>query len=215
MCLTSPLGPSCTLKWKKLCSKTPGHSVSYWAGYNCMVSSSLSSIPLSNRSFSSGIQKGKVWHVLGTSVTHGEINAIADPGTMPRWKLRVPFFSCFLCLRGKLLDIQSRLKNPSTYTLVQFGVWFCKIKLTIEFSKSPFEGNNSQRVLNCKLHWVSDLLTALKSICHSVCAFLESRIVFWKANGTIILIQVSLQKSLMTWFSCDFRGECMIAKAAL
>lgn len=140
MCLTSPLGPSCTLKWKKLCSKTPGHSVSYWAGYNCMVSSSLSSIPLSNRSFSSGIQKGKVWHVLGTSVTHGEINAIADPGTMPRWKLRAPFFSCFLCLRGKLLEIQSRLKNCQHIHLFSLGFDSVKLNLQLNLVKALLRG---------------------------------------------------------------------------
>lgn len=53
------------------------------------------SVPLLNRSFSSGIQKGKVWHLLGTSVTHGEISTVTNPGTMPRWKSRGLFFFLF------------------------------------------------------------------------------------------------------------------------
>lgn len=53
-----------------------------------------------HRSFSSRIQEGKIWHILGASVTHGEISVITNPGTTPYWKSRkanlfpLAFFYC-------------------------------------------------------------------------------------------------------------------------
>jgi hypothetical protein len=102
-----------------------------------MVSSSLFSVPLLHRSFSSSIQERKVWHILGTSVTHGEISVITNPGTTPKWKSRKgkSFSSCFLYSSREVLETQSRLTNFNAYTSL---VWILlKINLNIEFYKVP------------------------------------------------------------------------------
>lgn len=148
--LTNLLGPSCTFKREKLCSKTPGHSGSYWAGHNCVVSSSLSSVPLLSRSFSSGIQKGKVWHLLGTSVTHGEISTVTNPGTVPSWKSRGLFFffsfflPCFPCLRREVLETQSRLTKMHRRHRFGLGLDYLKLNLPLNLVKVPFEEGKSQ-----------------------------------------------------------------------
>jgi hypothetical protein len=85
MCFTTSPGPSYTFKWQNPCSKMPGSSVSRCAGH---IDVFLLIFKLLNTSFSSGNQKGKVWHILGTSVTHGEICAVTNPGTTPSWKFR-------------------------------------------------------------------------------------------------------------------------------
>lgn len=169
--------------------------MSYWAGHNCMVSSSLCSVPLSNRSFSSGIQQGKVWHSLGTNVTHGEVSAIANPGTMPSWKSRELDFLVFSTKEGSLGDTVQVKKMPA-YTLFRFGVWTSKIKLISEFSKTPFE-EKSHIVLNCKRSfWFSDSpqinLPIYMGIVWIMNCFLESQL-----NNCFDL---GLQRLLITWY---------------
>lgn len=84
---------------------TPKGQSCVWVTWTAfMVSSSLSCVPLLHRSFSSRIQEGKVWHILGTSVTHGEISVITNPRTTPSWKSKkanlFPLVILFLLKEG-------------------------------------------------------------------------------------------------------------------
>ena len=98
------------------------------------------SVPLLNRSFSAGIQKGKVWHLLGTSVTHGEISRVTNPGTMPSWKSRGLFFSCFLSLRREVLETQSKLKKCEPKHWFGFGFDYLKLGLQLNLVMTCWRG---------------------------------------------------------------------------
>lgn len=165
--LTSPLGPSYTLNWEKLCFKTPGHSLSYWAGHSCMVSSSLSSVPLSNRSFSWGIQKGKVWHTQEQVWLMGKSAQLQIQEPCPAENLRGLFFFSFsfsLRLRREVLETQPRFKKKKkSQHICWFGLRFDYLKLNLpQFNKTTFGERKGHRILNCKWLWVSALLTVLK-----------------------------------------------------
>lgn len=130
MCFNMPSPSFLHTQVGQACCETLGHCVLYWAGHNCMVSSSLSVFHCWIEVSLQASKREKVWHFTRNKVTHGEISTVTTQEPCPDESLGGLFFSCFLSLQ-RVLETQSKLKNVSLSTGLDLGFDYLKLGLQL------------------------------------------------------------------------------------